>query len=388
MGWEAGFFGQTKNATLKNIVILNANVTSTVEGNSSMNSDWSTNPGMSLEQSAGILVGTALNTKITGCGSSGTVKSASNNVGGLIGTLSAEKGKKSSVKNSYSYANVTSTGIWNSGGFCGGNETYWDAYTGKVTISNCFYNGTFSGSYTSAGAFSGPMSKYGSTIKNCWSAGKVLTSSSGCFYATDVYGSGIPKNTEVCENCYTLSVIEGRNKAQTNKTVTKNNWITDAVGGLEIGFAAGSQAEIGAAFANISGFTVAAGAYPQLKDVHPITNPDSYVPLAANAADNKGQSGADKTASDGVQSGTDTDTDNTVADDTDKSGGKDEISTVIENKGAKISTAEKVLYVVLSVIIVLLIAATVFVIVKWSLLIKGEKPKKNNADITDAVKTE
>ena len=166
MGWEAGFFGQTKNATLKNIVILNANVTSTVEGNSSMNSDWSTNPGMSLEQSAGILVGTALNTKITGCGSSGTVKSASNNVGGLIGTLSAEKGKTSSVKNSYSYANVTSTGIWNSGGFCGGNETYWDAYTGKVTISNCFYNGTFSGSYTSAGAFSGPMSKYGSTIKN------------------------------------------------------------------------------------------------------------------------------------------------------------------------------------------------------------------------------
>ena len=89
-----------------------------------------------------------------------------------------------------------------------------------------------------------------------------------------------------------------------------------------------------------------------------------------------------------MNDGTDTDTDNTVADDTDKSGGKDEISTVIENKGAKISTAEKVLYVVLSVIIVLLIAATVFVIVKWSLLIKGEKPKKNNADITDAVKTE
>lgn len=388
MGWEAGFFGQTKNATLKNIVILNANVTSTVEGNSSMNSDWSTNPGMSLEQSAGILVGTALNTKITGCGSSGTVKSASNNVGGLIGTLSAEKGKTSSVKNSYSYANVTSTGIWNSGGFCGGNETYWDAYTGKVTISNCFYNGTFSGSYTSAGAFSGPMSKYGSTIKNCWSAGKVLTSSSGCFYATDVYGSGIPKNTEVCENCYTLSVIEGRNKAQTNKTVTKNNWITDAVGGLEIGFAAGSQAEIGAAFANISGFTVAAGAYPQLKDVHPITNPDSYAPLAANEADNKGQTGTDSKASDGDKTDTATDADNTVTEDTDKSGGKDEISTVIENKGAKISTAEKVLYVVLSVIIVLLIAATVFVIVKWSLLIKGEKPKKNNADITDAVKTE
>lgn len=389
MGWEAGFFGQTKNATLKNIVILNANVTSTVEGNSSMNSDWSTNPGQSLEQSAGILVGTALNTKITGCGSSGTVKSASNNVGGLVGTLSAEKGKTGSLKNSYSYANVTSTGKWNSGGFCGGNETYWDEYTGKVTISNCFYNGTFSGSYTSAGAFSGPMSKNGSNIKDCWSAGKVLTSSSGCFYATDVYGSGIPKNTEVCENCYTLSVIEGRNKAQTNKTVTKNNWITDAVGGLEIGFAAGSQAEISAAFANISGFTVAAGAYPQLKDVHPITNPDSYVPLAANAADNKGQSGADKTASDGVQSGTDTDTDNTVADDTDKSGGKDEISTVIESKGAKISTAEKVLYVVLSVIIVLLIAATVYLTVKWSLLLKDEKTKKNNGnDITDAVKTE
>ena len=87
--------------------------------------------------------------------------------------------------------------------------------------------------------------------------------------------------------------------------------------------------------------------------------------------------------------GTDTDTDNTVADDTDKSGGKDEISTVIESKGAKISTAEKVLYVVLSVIIVLLIAATAFLTVKWSLLLKDEKTKKNNGnDITDAVKTE
>lgn len=382
MGWEAGFFGQTKGATLKNIVILNATVTSTVEGNSMMNDDWSTNPGQSLEQSTGILVGTAVNTKITGCGSSGTVKSASNNVGGLIGTLSAEKGKTSSVKNSYSYANVTSTGVWNSGGFCGGNETYWEEYTGKVSIESCFYNGTFSGSYTNAGAFSGSIGgKTGGTIKNCWAGGKVMTSSSGCFYATDVYGSGIVANTEACENCYTIATIEGRTKSQTNKKLTKNNWITDAPGGLEIGFAAGSQDEINAAFASISAFKTAAGTFPQLVNVHPITNPDSYVPLtqtetAANTDNQNSQSNTDNTQTD---TNTDTTSEITESNESGENAEKDEISTVIENKNAKITTAEKILYIVLSVIIVLLIAATVFVIVRWCLLIKSVK--KADADI-------
>ena len=380
MGWEAGFFGQTKGATLKNIVILNATVKSTVEGNSQMNSDWSTNPGQSLEQSTGILVGTALNTKITGCGSSGTVTSASNNVGGLVGTLSAEKGKTASIKNSYSYANVTTTGVWNSGGFCGGNETYWGKYNGKVNIENCFYQGSFTGGYTSAGAFCGPMTG-DSYVKNCWAGGKVMTSSSGCFYATDVYGSGIKKNTEACENCYTTAVIEGRTKSQTNKTLTKNNWISDAPGGLEIGFAAGSMAEINAAFSSISAWKVSDGAYPQLKDVHPITSPDSYVPLAesgagtASGSDNSLAQAGDAQTESGADSQTDTDTDGAENTENTESGG---VSTVVENKGAKVSLAEKILFIVLAVIIVVLIAFTVLVIVKWHRLLK-----RTRADVLD-----
>ena len=386
MGWEAGFFGQTKGATLKNIVILNATVKSTVEGNSSMNSDWSINEGQSLEQSTGILVGTALNTKITGCGSSGTVTSASNNVGGLVGTLTAEKGKTASIKNSYSYANVSTTGVWNSGGFCGGNETYWEKYTGKVSIESCFYQGTFTGSYTSAGAFCGPMTG-NSYVKNCWAGGKVMTSSSGCFYATDVYGSGIKKNTEACENCYTTAVIEGRTKAQTNKILTKNNWISDAPGGLEIGFAAGSMAEINAAFGSISAWKVSDGTYPQLKDVHPITSPDSYNPIADNT--NASAAADGNTASD-TQAATDSDStssDVTVEDGTDgnSSGGK--ISTTVKNTDQGARLAEKILFIVLSVIIVILIGLTIFVVIKWFILNKKFKMslvEGDSSELTDS----
>lgn len=388
MGWEAGFFGQTKGATLKNIVILNATVTSTVEGNSSMNSDWSTNNGQSLEQSTGILVGTAVNTKITGCGSSGTVKSASNNVGGLIGTLSAETGKTSSVKNSYSYADVTATGVWNSGGFCGGNETFWGTWMGKVTVESCFYQGTFSGGYTSAGAFFGPFStdsiQAGSSIKNCWASGKVLTSSSGCFYGTDVYGSGIAKNTDACENCYTTAVIEGRTKSQTNKELTKNNWITDAPGGLEIGFAAGSQAEINAAFQNLAAWTVTDGSFPQLKNVHPIESADGYDPIAeSNPADSNPGNTTDGNQTDTAGGGTEngenpssveTPDDGSDADDGDEGG----VSTVIETEDSNVSLAEKILFLVLAVIIILLIAATVVVIVRWCLLLRKIRKKNVN----------
>ena len=54
------------------------------------------------------------------------------------------------------------------------------------------------------------------------------------------------------------------------------------------------------------------------------------------------------------------------------------MSTVVENKGAKVSLAEKILFIVLAVIIVVLIAFTVLVIVKWHLLLK-----RTRADVLD-----
>lgn len=377
MKWEAGLFGFASKAKFTNIVILNANVTSTVEGNATMNSDWSTNPGQSIEQSAGVLLGSGVDTSVTGCGASGNVTSASNNTGGLIGTMCATDGKTVTIKNCYSFVNVKATAQWNSGGLTSGQETYWEAYNGKVNIENCFYNGTFSGTATNAGAFCGNV--YG-TVKNCWATGTVLTSSSGCFYGVQNFGT-INVNTDICQDCYTTAVIKGRTKSQTNKKLIKNNWITDAPGGLEKGFAAGSMAEINAAFANNSAWIVKDGTYPQLKDVHAITSPDSYNPISVSKTTSDTQS-TNSDVSNAESTGISNDGDSNATQEPDIETNKGGVSTIIEKSPAKIGMAEKILLIVLAVIIILLIAATVFIIVKWYLMMKNAR-KSNLLSMTN-----
>ncbi|MBQ2236514.1 MAG: hypothetical protein II317_00170 [Clostridia bacterium] len=256
MGWMVGLFGSAEGASFENIVLLDVDVYSNVQGLYGMNSDWTVNPV--AHQSTGSLLGGGREVNIVGCGVTGKLVSASNSVGGLVGSLASGK-----IKNSYSYVDVTCTGTWGSGGLAGAIEE-------DVTVDSCFYKGTFSGGVTHAGAFIGGLAE--KTVTNCWADGIVKTETSGCFGGTDVHGGGTqPEIVKATSNCYTLCKIEGRKKAQTNKRVTNNNYITNEPGGLQVGFAAADMATINAAFKGLNAWVVTDGDYPQLKNVHPVT---------------------------------------------------------------------------------------------------------------------
>ncbi|MBP3627451.1 MAG: hypothetical protein J6J39_05375 [Clostridia bacterium] len=263
-GWEAGLFGCGSGATIKNILVLDATVVSKVEGCYMMNSDYTINPGTN-EQGAGILMAIGKKVTITGCGVSGTVTAACNHVGGMLGLLEGSK-----VSKSYSYANVTSTGAWGSGGLIGSMNK-------KSSVNTSFYSGTFSGGQTHAGAFAGDCF-LDATVTDCWAEGTVLTEDSGCFAGTKNHSDDSDlENVDVCKNTYTLAKIEGRKNAQSNKKVKNNNYITNEVGGFEMGFAAASQQEMNEAFKSLSNWVVKDGTYPQLKGIVPVKDASVYV---------------------------------------------------------------------------------------------------------------
>lgn len=405
-GWEAGLFGKAVNATFKNIVLLDVNITNWVVGGSNMGSNWEIYNGQD-DQGTAALVALGEGITVTGCGATGKVTGRTNNVAGLVGmALSSSK-----IKNSYSYVTVDGTGgVWNAGGLLA---------VINGTVDSCFYNGTFKGTKTSAGAFFGCKSGT-AKVTNCWAAGTVKTEASGCFGGTKVLPSGDSwvDSYTYCENTYTIATIEGRKNAQTNKTTESNNWITDAVGGLEIGYAAGSQSEINSAFKNLSAWTVKSGTYPQLKNVHPVTDASKYVPVKADATDSVADStetttdkATDKTTDKTEDKTTDKTTDKTedktteetadnVVDETtgevidettgevtDETTGENEteeqqgdtIQTTVEVDSDSVTAIEKLLLIVLGAIFIILAGAIVFTLVSNLLFIKKCKEKETTA---------
>ena len=351
-GWEAGLFGYASGASFKNILILDATVTSKVEGCYQMNSDYTVNPGTD-EQAAGILLAMGKKVTISGCGVSGSVTSASNHTGGLVGFI-----ENGTISKSYSYTNVTSTGAWSSGGFAG---------TVKSTkINTSFYSGVFSGGQTHAGAFAGDCYKDGkSSITDCWAEGTVKTEDSGCFTGTKNHSDDDPDvtNVVVCKNTYTLCKIEGRKNAQTNKKVTNNNYITDEVGGFEASFAAASMAEMNAAFGSLPNWTVTDGKYPQIKGLVATKDAAAYVVQAVT------QDPTDPgTASETASGDTESNVSEIVGGDEDET--KVETNTIENNSLMKMGTPELILIIVLSVFIVAVTAGSVITMI---LILKKKK---------------
>lgn len=367
-GWECGLFGKAKGATFKNIFLGNINYKNTVEGTSTMNGDYSINPGQDeMGIAALVVLGEGIN--VTNCGASGNIEGACNHTGGLIGYA----GSSSKIKNSYSYVNVKSTGLWQSGGFI--------ATINKSTVDSCFYEGTFHGGGNTAGAFFGAGKD--ATVSNCWAGGTVTNETSGCFGGTkNLNYSDYIEPYKYTKNCYTIAKIAGRTNSQTNKTTAANNWITNEPGGLEIGFAAGSMEEINNAFKSLSAWTVTAGTYPQLKNVFPVKDANKYAPLSAEQVQ---QNNTSDTASTGGKS----DTDNTAADNkTDNS--KDEdgknsatIKTQVKTETPSIAKTEIILIVVLSVFFVLVMGLTVYILISNILFIRKCKAGSVNTSLTD-----
>ncbi len=159
--WEGGLFGATSGASISGIYILNANVTNNNFGDNTGGVAWGNyKPGMD-EMATGILIGTAKNTSVSNCGTSGNAGGKPNNLGGLIG--SAESCK---IKNCYSTADAVTIGCWNVGGLIGMAK--------NCNISSCFATGNVQGGQSSAASFIGAVCG-STTIADCYATG-----SAGC----------------------------------------------------------------------------------------------------------------------------------------------------------------------------------------------------------------
>ena len=136
---NAGLFGYTQDATIKN-----CNVTGEVSGSSDV---------------GGIVGNADGKTQILSCSFRGDVTGEDSYIGGIAGSA------RGTIKNCYALADVTASFV-DAGGIAG--------YAYHVTIENCYYSGNVSAG-NDAGGIAGFAS--GSTIKNCVSLAKSVTGS-------------------------------------------------------------------------------------------------------------------------------------------------------------------------------------------------------------------
>ncbi len=353
-GWEAALFGAAKGASFKNIVVLDANISSTVEGNSTMNGDWSINNGMD-HQATAILVAIGEKVTIDSCGVSGTVQTKSNHGAGLVGQL-----KGGTVKNSYSYATVNAYGVWQTAGFVATVDS-------GAKVDSCFFDGVYDGGATTCGAFVGSnvsdTGKILGQITNCWAGGTVKSSHSGSFYGTDSFATHLTKAgitpADIVTNCYTTAKIEGFNGTPDGTKLTNNNWIAKEKGGFEPSFKAGTMEEINAAFASESAWTIVDGSYPQLKNVHPVKDASQYVPGAISES-----------------------TQSEETEEADNVGGNATIDLKVDQTVTKMSMAERILIIVLLVVFFILMIIGVCTIVSAQKLLGTVAPPKQRTKKT------
>ena len=154
--WEAALFGATTSASLENIYVLGAKITSNVLGQHQMNPDHSLNPGQGDEMGTAVLVTYAKDTYISGCGVTGSVTSRANNTGGLVGRVS-----NCIVENCYSNVEIKGAGFWNQGLFIG-------SISGgriKNVLAEGSYVFTYTSDLSSCGGFTGSIGE-GAAIEN------------------------------------------------------------------------------------------------------------------------------------------------------------------------------------------------------------------------------
>jgi Secretion system C-terminal sorting domain/The GLUG motif len=232
-------FGSTNAATIKNLGLLNINVTGgsyvgglagEIYGNTSVNNCYTTGT-VSGAGLVGGLVGMADNSSIvTGCHSTANVTASINYVGGLLG-----HNHLSTVDSSYSTGQVTGTGT--SGTAIGGLV----GYNFDATIMHSHSTSQVSAPGASASDVGGLVGEnyYNATIKDSYSSGNVT---SGGSYLGGFAGVN---ETSVITKSYSTSNVSGSASAsnyvggflgQNNTGVDSNSYCTgSATGYLAVG---------------------------------------------------------------------------------------------------------------------------------------------------------
>ncbi len=205
----AGLFGYTSSANIRNIGLLNVDISSSAslisyagglvglnDDNSSISNSYSTGNVSSSSTSsfassyAGGLVGrnressNITNSYSTGnVSSSASASSSSSYAGGLVG----QNGDSSSISNSYSTGNVSSSSSSSSyaGGLVGLNND------NSSSISNSYSTGNVSSSSSNSSSYAGGLvglNNDTSIISNSYSTGNVSSSSNSSSYAGGLVG--------------------------------------------------------------------------------------------------------------------------------------------------------------------------------------------------------
>jgi len=209
-----GLFGNTWDATIKDLTLTNVSITSYYEGTeTNIQYDF-----------IGALVGTANGTKITNCHSSGNV-TGGGGVGGLVGYLNSTENNGGNIENCSSICTVS--GIKWIGGFIGYNfeSIIKDSHSSGSVIGSSNISGE---DVHSAGGFIGQNTQY-SEIYRSYSTGSVTGENNvGGFvganvdsYIFDCYSQGNVSgtnsvggfmgyyNSDYIKNCYSTGGVSG-----------------------------------------------------------------------------------------------------------------------------------------------------------------------------------
>ncbi|MBQ8649205.1 MAG: hypothetical protein IJ470_03960 [Clostridia bacterium] len=284
--YQTALFGTTDGAGIYNIYVLNATVYSSVVGqHSGRYADGTEGSLISYAafmdtQSTAILIGEAINTTVSHCAATGSVKGNSSRHGGLIGAIT-----DSNVSDSYADIEVDTGGCWGIGNFAG-------RIAGSSSVTNCFSKGTLNASLdgygkmgqhkqnsgSGAGGFVGIVDEK-STIENCWTSVKLTSKTKGNnFYGTSLTGTALSKSG-VITNCFSYGEYEGKTSAPAGMSNQDNCYISNATNGLQADFNAASPADISSYFLSLSGWTQG-DTYPVLSSVNVVTDQGIYVPGA------------------------------------------------------------------------------------------------------------
>ena len=270
--YETGLFGATDSATFQNIIILNAEIKSTVVGQH-QGVYYGTERRMCAEQvdaqGTAILVGIAENSNITGCGVQGEITSDSNSTAGLVG-------KSVGCNISYCWADINSKtrGFWYSAGLVGyaqdSTSISYSYAKGEIHCTSGKVFGLGNGA-CGAGLVAGisPDSMVSDSYSEVnFAKGSVVT---GVFTAPTLDGG-----VGMTSNCYASGVIEGVGAANGADSTDTNCWILNTSGQQQTNFKLGSAANIKSAFANAKGWNTK-GKLPTLSDLNYIDDYKMFV---------------------------------------------------------------------------------------------------------------
>ena len=188
---DNGLFGYAKDATVKNLAVIN----SYFENTGATSADT-----RSSGQRLSAFVATGENVKLSGLYSNAILNNAGTDLGGIIGYAKGE----TSVDSCAFAGTILSDGFErrNYGGIVGYNER------GVLTVSNCLFSGKMDTKTHLQGGIVGRSNINGTTIKNCVSVGEVKSSHGSISSGNAIIGAikaDLEDTTVTIENCYYLN---------------------------------------------------------------------------------------------------------------------------------------------------------------------------------------